>query len=57
MISMIRAHEVELDGYKMHYWNGLKEFPMVITLFSAPNYCDVYNNKAAIIKFEVKAKI
>jgi serine/threonine-protein phosphatase 2B catalytic subunit len=54
---MIRAHEVELDGYKMHYWNGLKEFPMVITLFSAPNYCDVYNNKAAIIKFEVMAKI
>ena len=57
MISMIRAHEVELDGYKMHYCNGLNEFPIVITLFSAPNYCDVYNNKAAIIKFEVMAKI
>lgn len=25
---------------------------MVITIFSAPNYCDVYNNKGAIIKFE-----
>ena len=26
---------------------------MVITIFSAPNYCDVYNNKGAVIKFKV----
>jgi serine/threonine-protein phosphatase 2B catalytic subunit len=25
-------------------------FPALITVFSAPNYLDVYNNKAAIIK-------
>ena len=25
---------------------------MVITVFSAPNYCDVYNNKGAVIKFD-----
>lgn len=37
----------------MHKWNGPTEFPVVITIFSAPNYCDVYNNKGAIIKFEV----
>ena len=36
----------------MHKWNGAQEFPAVITIFSAPNYCDVYNNKGAIIKFE-----
>ena len=36
----------------MHKWNGNSEFPVVITIFSAPNYCDVYNNKAAIINFE-----
>ena len=24
----------------------------MITIFSAPNYCDVYNNKGAIIKFK-----
>lgn len=36
----------------MHKWNGPSEFPVVITIFSAPNYCDVYNNKGAIIKFE-----
>jgi len=26
-------------------------FPAVITIFSAPNYCDSYNNLGAIIKF------
>lgn len=36
----------------MHRWNGPGEFPMVITVFSAPNYCDVYGNKGAVIKFE-----
>lgn len=51
LISVIRAHEAQIDGYKMHRWNG-GEFPVVITIFSAPNYCDVYNNKGAVIKFE-----
>ena len=37
----------------MHRWNGPNDFPAVITLFSAPNYCDVYNNKGAVIKFNV----
>ena len=26
--------------------------PSVITLFSAPNYRDVYNNKAAMVKYD-----
>lgn len=52
LLSVIRAHEAQLDGYKMHRWNGPSDFPVVITIFSAPNYCDVYNNKGAIIKFE-----
>ena len=38
----------------MYKWKGKNEFPSVITIFSAPNYCDVYNNKGAVIKFEVK---
>lgn len=50
---MIRAHEAQIEGYKMHRWSGNSEFPVVITIFSAPNYCDVYNNKGAVIKFEV----
>lgn len=51
LLSVIRAHEAQIDGYKMHKWNGVEEFPIVITVFSAPNYCDVYQNKGAIIKF------
>ena len=34
----------------MYNWDETCDFPSVITIFSAPNYCDVYNNKAAIIK-------
>ena len=52
LLTIIRAHEAQLEGYKMHTWNGPGEFPVVITIFSAPNYCDVYNNKGAIIKFD-----
>ena len=48
--SIIRAHEAQLEGYKMHKWNGYNKFPVVITIFSAPNYCDCYNNKGAILK-------
>jgi serine/threonine-protein phosphatase 2B catalytic subunit len=51
LLSIIRAHQAQSDGYKMHKWNGDSEFPVVITVFSAPNYCDVYKNKGAILKF------
>jgi len=51
LLSVIRAHEAQLDGFKMHTWSGKSDFPMVITIFSAPNYCDVYNNKGALIQF------
>ena len=27
-------------------------FPCLMTIFSAPNYLDVYNNKAAVVKYE-----
>jgi serine/threonine-protein phosphatase 2B catalytic subunit len=33
----------------MHRWDGEASFPYVITLFSAPNYCDYYSNKAAVL--------
>jgi len=36
----------------MHKTNPTTGFPTVITIFSAPNYCDVYNNKGAILKFD-----
>lgn len=52
LLCVIRAHEVQQTGYKFHKWNGASHFPTVITVFSAPNYCDVYNNKSAIIKIQ-----
>eukprot|EP00440_Ansanella_granifera_P037337 gb/GFBE01040509.1/.p1 GENE.gb/GFBE01040509.1/~~gb/GFBE01040509.1/.p1 ORF type:complete len:558 (+),score=126.35 gb/GFBE01040509.1/:1-1674(+) len=52
LLSVIRAHEAQLEGYKMHKTNPSTGFPLVITIFSAPNYCDVYNNKGAILKFD-----
>jgi len=50
LISIIRAHEACFDGYKFQFISK-EEVPRVITIFSAPNYCDVYKNKAACIKF------
>lgn len=35
----------------MYTWSGAEKFPTVITIFSAPNYCDYYKNKGAVIKF------
>ncbi|CEL93926.1 unnamed protein product [Vitrella brassicaformis CCMP3155] len=52
LLSVIRAHEAQLEGYKMHQTNSKTGFPTVITIFSAPNYCDCYNNKGAVLKFE-----
>mmetsp|Transcript_11710 Transcript_11710/g.28849 ORF Transcript_11710/g.28849 Transcript_11710/m.28849 type:complete len:525 (-) Transcript_11710:339-1913(-) len=52
MTSIIRAHEAQVDGYKMQMVNPQSKIPRVITIFSAPNYCDVYKNKAACLKFD-----
>lgn len=52
MVSVIRAHEAQIEGFKMYRWNKKVDFPSCITVFSAPNYCDVYGNKGAVIKFK-----
>lgn len=52
LVSVIRAHEAQLEGFKMYKWNKKVDFPSCVTVFSAPNYCDVYGNKGAIIKFK-----
>jgi len=53
LTSVIRAHEAQVDGYKMQMVNTTSGIPRVITIFSAPNYCDVYRNKGACLKFDV----
>jgi len=49
LLSVIRAHEAQDAGYKMYRRASSTGFPSLITIFSAPNYLDVYNNKAAIL--------
>lgn len=52
LICLIRAHEAQEAGFKFYRKTYKSEFPSLITLFSACNYCDVYRNKGAIIKYE-----
>lgn len=52
LLSVIRAHEAQDAGYKMHLKNKVTGFPTVITIFSAPNYLDAYNNKGAVLRYE-----
>lgn len=41
---IVRGHEVQSEGYNI--------LPEVITIFSAPNYCDAYKNYGAFIVFD-----
>ncbi|XP_022848632.1 serine/threonine-protein phosphatase 5-like isoform X2 [Olea europaea var. sylvestris] len=43
---VVRSHEVKNDGYEIEHDGKL------ITVFSAPNYCDQMGNKGAFIQFE-----
>jgi serine/threonine-protein phosphatase 2B catalytic subunit len=52
LLSIIRAHEAQDAGYRMYRKTMTTGFPSVMTIFSAPNYLDVYNNKAAVLKYE-----
>ncbi|KAJ0259316.1 Serine/threonine-protein phosphatase 5 [Hirschfeldia incana] len=43
---VVRSHEVKDEGYEVDHDGKL------ITVFSAPNYCDQMGNKGAFIRFE-----
>merc|ERR1719230_790392 len=45
---VIRSHEMKEEGYEMEHDGKL------ITIFSAPNYCDQMGNKGAFIKLDGK---
>ncbi|KAF8257821.1 Metallo-dependent phosphatase-like protein [Lactarius quietus] len=54
LLFVIRAHEAQDVGHRMYRQSRKTGFPSVMTLFSAPNDLDVYNNKAAMVKYEAK---
>jgi len=49
---IIRGHQVQLEGYCEHFVHTSRSFAIapVLTVFSAPNYCDQYGNCAAFIQ-------
>lgn len=49
--TIIRAHEVQESGYRL--MKTYKGHPSVVTVFSAPRYCDTYTNLGAYIEFDM----
>ncbi|OQS02899.1 serine/threonine-protein phosphatase 2B catalytic subunit [Thraustotheca clavata] len=58
LLCMLRAHELQDEGFLFHFSSEAylsldtrkdTTFPPVITLFSAPHYCDEYNNLGAMM--------
>ena len=47
--ALVRAHQLQQQGFRFHTWNGADAFPPVITVFSAPNYCASDNDAAVMI--------
>ncbi|KAK9456344.1 Metallo-dependent phosphatase-like protein [Dipodascopsis uninucleata] len=51
IMAVIRSHEVRMDGYEVEHDGRL------ITVFSAPNYCDSQGNKGATITIDSKNEL
>ena len=50
---LIRAHEVQEEGFKLYKWNYPEEIlPLMATVFSASNYCGVYQNRGAVLSVD-----
>ncbi len=53
---LIKAHQVQEKGHKMGPINtqSSAKLPSYISIFSAPNYCDMYRNKGAFLQLKNK---
>jgi len=54
LCTIIRGHQVQQDGYFEHFSRTEHAFAIapVLTVFSAPNYCDQYGNRGAFIQVQ-----
>jgi hypothetical protein len=43
---IIRGHEVQTKGFAYQFSEFREK--LTLTIFSAPNYCDIYKNKGGI---------
>ncbi|KAF4317704.1 hypothetical protein BBO99_00001111 [Phytophthora kernoviae] len=60
LLSIVRAHELEEDGFREHFRHdtdhneesedGSIAIPAVVTVFSAPEYCNTNHNMGATLK-------
>ncbi|EEY65132.1 calcineurin-like phosphoesterase [Phytophthora infestans T30-4] len=60
LLAIVRAHELEENGYKEHFRHegdrteededGKLALPAVVTVFSAPEYCNTNHNVGATLK-------
>lgn len=56
LLAVVRAHEFEEDGFMFHFdgpeyreldQRACRDLPPLMTVFSAPNYCDTHGNKVS----------
>merc|ERR1711879_65155 len=51
LLCVVRGHQVQDEGHQL-FEPYRDNFPSLITLWSAPNYCDTYGNKASILQYD-----
>ncbi|KPI87742.1 putative serine/threonine protein phosphatase 2B catalytic subunit A2 [Leptomonas seymouri] len=49
LLCIIRSHEVQEMGFKLHRPHPNHLFPCLVSIFSAPNYCSSFGNKGAVL--------
>ncbi|RNF08870.1 calcineurin A2 subunit [Trypanosoma conorhini] len=52
LLCVIRGHELQDEGYKLYRFNSTSNFPCMMSVFSAPNYCGTFDNKGAVLRIE-----
>lgn len=50
LLCLVRSHEVQDEGYQLYRTSPTNNFPCMVTIFSAPNYDGVCDNKGAVLK-------